>query len=499
MLNSRRVVTIVIAVSMLLAGACAAPRTNYELNDPEFLNRMGASAKQKERERVAAGKGDYMAPLYESVGAGDHEAAIEKCEEYRELRPDDPVIYMLEGNAYFRKGELSTAIDRLSNAIAIDSSLWPAYYLRGLSYRGLKEHRKALEDMDKLASSKYAPAQLVQYYNNFGEFTEDYMNGLIFFNRAMMLHDEGDTVAAIVSMDRAIGYYQLDSDFYLWRGVFYFYQQQYVLAYSDIEKTIELSPSDFPARNLAGVINSRLGDYNRAVMQLSKANELKPGDVNCLTNLGLAYWLRGDQVMAFEAMGEALRGEPTYNTYFHTAYFYHASGGQEKALEYYRKSYELNRDVLKNFTSGMNSIPVTSPTRKFFSDELAVAEKYLAKGGTPAEIFHRQTPPTLEITSVTLEPNPVRVNTPFDFHVSYKVDVPGSPENTLPIILKFTILRGNKVLFSSEPIHMDADNGGSKKWALHMNPVPKEGTYTIEVVIKHQELASKKSTELLIN
>lgn len=129
---------------------------------------------------------------------------------------------------------------------------------------------------------------------------------------------------------------------------------------------------------------------------------------------------------------------------------------------------------------------------------MAVAETYLTTGSTPAENAHRSRPPTLKVTNVTLDPDPVLVNKPFDLHVSFKVDVASSSENALPTILKFTVLKGSKTLFSSEPYPIDAINGEGEKFSLHMKPVPVKGAYTINVTVKHQDLLSRKSVELLI-
>lgn len=163
MFNSRRVVTATLTFVMFLVGACAAPQTSEELIDQIYV-----SFKKGTRERIAAGEGDYLAPLYESLDAEDYDTTIKRCEQFLELRPNDPTIYMLEGVAYDNKGEHYTAVKKLSSAIAIDETLWPAYYFRALSYRKLDEPRKILEDLDKVLDNKAAPLQIIQHYEKLG-------------------------------------------------------------------------------------------------------------------------------------------------------------------------------------------------------------------------------------------------------------------------------------------------------------------------------------------
>jgi len=499
LIKIRRTAILLLVFFIVLVGGCVAPGSPDDSAEAVYAN-----FKKWKREQIAAGKGEYMASVYESLRVGKYDEAIVQCEELREVRPDDPVIYTLEGYAYKFKKEFPVAINRFSSAISIDNTRGVPYFLRAQSYFQVGWDKKSLDDFESGMGSRDFSAQLVNFYRKIDaegnkDLTEEAMNGIIFQYRALAYSRLGQTSLAIASADIAIREVPNNADLYYTRGVLYRSQQKYGAAYNDFEKVIELDPDLAVAWNDAGGINIALGSYNKAVINLQKATELEPDNIGYLTNYGFAYWLQGNQVKAFELMGKALRGEPVYTTYYHLAYFNHLNGQQEKALEYNKKAYELNNDLLKNRASVLNSTPASSPTREFYKDELATARIYIETGQAPAAVSHQSRLPTFEITGITLAPDPVPVNKSFDFHVSFDVDIPGSQDHIIPTVLNFKILRGSKVLHTSEPYSINANNGGSKKWTLHMNPVRSKGTYTIQVTIKYTNMVSEKSTKLLIN
>jgi len=482
---------------LLLVAACAPQKTNEEL-----MASIAASVHKSWRRGVAAGTVDYTASVYESLRAGENDEAVAQCVELREIRPNDPVIYIAEGYAYQLKREYPAAISRYTSAIATGAAGGGAYLLRAESYWQLDEYEKALEDLSQIIDSEKAPVQIAQFYNDvFGVNTYGKAFALrkVFNTQALAYSALGETNLAIASGSKAIEYDSGNATLYENRGTYFFATQQYGAAYNDFEKTIALESDRSKAWKSTGVINLILGNYNKAVIQFQKAHELDPDNVDTLSTYSLAYWLQGNQVKAFELMGKVLRGEPDSSTYYHLAYFNHLSGHQEKALEYYKNASELDNDILKNRASIVSYTPASSPTREFYEDELANATIYIETGKTPKTIAHASRAPQFEITGITFDPNPVPLNKPFDFNVRFDVDVPGSSDDNIPTSLSFQILRGGKTLLTSESYTINADNGGSKKWTLHMNPVRKKGTYTIRVTIEYKNLVNEKAVELRIN
>jgi hypothetical protein len=110
----------------------------------------------------------------------------------------------------------------------------------------------------------------------------------------------------------------------------------------------------------------------------------------------------------------------------------------------------------------------------------------------------KSTTPTILITDVILEPDPVPVNQAFDFHVKFKAAIPGLKRDKIVTTFYFKILKKNKVLFKSEPYSIKVTNNKIKTWTQHMNPVAAKGEYTLEVLINHKNIQAEKRISLTI-
>jgi tetratricopeptide (TPR) repeat protein len=495
----KRIITIFLVLCLLLVAACAPPQANDEL-----VASIRAHVQESWRKGVAEGTVDYTAPVYDSLRTGKYDEAVAQCEELREIRPNDPIIFTIEGYAYMQKNDHLTAISRFSSAISIDANRGEPYFFRAKIHFVMGHDKESLNDLDKGMSNRNFFTQLVSFYRKIDagtnkELTEGTMGGIVFQIQALAYGRLGKMDLAIASADKAIRETPTSADLYFTRGMLYSDQQKYGAAYESFEKAIELNPEDSSSWNFAGAINLKLGSYTKAVVQFQKAAKLDPLRTDILTNYGLAYWLQGDKVKAFEYMGKAMRAEPGFTTYYHVAYFHHLSGREDKALEYFKKAYTLNKGIIQTRTTIMSSTPATSPTRKFYQDELRTAETYIKTGKTPTAVAYENRSSRFEITDITFTPDPVPLSTSFDFHVRFEVDVSSSSDDTIPTDLSFKILRGSKILFTSGSYSVNTNNGGIKDWTLHMNPVKTKGTYTVQVTIKYKNMLSKKSVALYIH
>jgi len=110
----------------------------------------------------------------------------------------------------------------------------------------------------------------------------------------------------------------------------------------------------------------------------------------------------------------------------------------------------------------------------------------------------KSTTPTILITDVILEPDPVPVNQAFNFHVKFKAAIPRLKSNKIVTTFYFEILKKNKVLFKSKPYSIKVTNNKIKTWTQHMNPVAAKGEYIIEVFINHENIQAEKRIRLTI-
>ena len=439
--------------------------------------------------------------IYTSLKNKQYDEAIKQCEKLREIRPDDDNVYLLEGYAYQRKREYPSSIDWFSRIINSDKNRGDVYYLRAQSYLWSKKPKKALNDITKALDNKQTLVQVVKLFKDLGfkDMTTENVKGFIFQNKAKAHSQLGEINNAMVSINRSIEYYPTHSLSYESRGKIYFDQNKYSLAYKDFQKTIEINPKAINAWNMMGLINFFRGNYNEAVAQYQKANEINPKDIVLLTNMSAAYWLQGNRVKAFEAAGKALRGKPDPTAFYHLAYFHHLNGNQDQALVNFKKAYDLNPDILKIRKTAINRPPASSPTRKFYQDQFKTANKYIQTGKTPDAVASENRAPTLKITSLTLEPDPVPVNQAFNFHVKFRVDVPDSTGNKIATVFYFKVLQNNKILFSSKFYSIKVNNGETNTRTQHMTPVPAKGVYTIKVFVKYKKLLAEKTIKLIIN
>ena len=174
-------------------------------------------------------------------------------------------------------------------------------------------------------------------------------------------------------------------------------------------------------------------------------------------------------------------------------------GNKTQARENFRKAQQLEPEILKMRSWRLtNLIPQNAPTYNFFQHEYETAQKYLGTGNAVANNVDQTRTPTLKITSLSFDPDPVRVNRAFDIKISIKPDIPGAGKNKLPIIFYFKIYKNQKKLFTSQNITIETFNGRGKSWTYHMNPVPKAGAYKIVTFVKYKGIVDQKSIPLTI-
>ncbi len=464
------------------------------------------SLTQRIRERVMsqpAGKADDadLNPVYTALRNRQYDTVIKQAEKLKAAHPDDDLLYLLQGLANYFKNDYTSANNNLSKAIFLNGNRGDAYFLRSLSYVHIKQFQKALNDINFAIANPKTSLQMADLNRSQGVHSASEKGALsdLFYHRSRIYTFLKQTNSALKDINKAISTNPFPKVYnYYHRGILYFKQKKYTLAYNDFQKIVEINPETLNAWNMMGLINFFQGNYNKATEQYQKAHRLNPENMSVLSNLAASYWLQGNRKKAFEAMGKILKGKPSASDFYYFGYFCHLNGDQGKALANFEKANELNPDILKLRESFINRSPASSPTRKFYQDQFKTAKIYIETGKTPVAIANENRSPTLEITNFTLEPDPVPVNRPFDFHVGFKAYIPGSEGKKLATTFYFKILQNNKTLFKSRSYSIKVNNGKVNTRTQHMNPVPAKGVYTIKVFINHKKLQAEKSIILTI-
>lgn len=114
-------------------------------------------------------------------------------------------------------------------------------------------------------------------------------------------------------------------------------------------------------------------DYNSALSNLMKANELHPGQADVLVNLGMAYYFKGHKDLAVRSLSEALKIEPKHSDALVNLASLHFERGN------FNESEKLYKRVLEDLTydkqarTYFNLSLIESEKRKNYS----AAENYL--------------------------------------------------------------------------------------------------------------------------
>ena len=450
----------------------------------------------------ADAKSSHLSPIYKSLYNQNYPEVINQAERLKARYPNDNTLYYLQGYAYFQTKNEALALQCFSKAISLNRNKGDVYHWRGMMYQRAGRYKEALDDMNRAIGDKNTPIQLgeldkLRGYNPSPEFHHPRM----YFFRAVTNKSLGRYTEAMSDLNRAFDLspkaFPIFPIYFSTRGDINFLTHHYALAYDDYQKAVNIDPKMTAAWSSMGHCALYLGNYTGAITNFKKALELDPEITGALRDLGLAYLLNGEYDKALERMGRGVRKNPDEMSYYNLAYLHHLNGNKGLALKFFKKSQELYPTILGLGSIFVNNTPASSPTKKFFQEQLTTATMYLGAGKPPTTIVAETQKPRLEITGLSLQPDPVKVNTPFDIVIDFKVDIPNGKQQ-IPILFYFTISQNGKILFKSNSDTINADNSKVSGWTHHMNPVPAKGIFTITAYIKYKELLAEKNIKLII-
>ncbi|MCD4779737.1 MAG: tetratricopeptide repeat protein [Candidatus Omnitrophica bacterium] len=165
--------------------------------------------------------------------------------------------YVNLGNAYFKRGDVSRALENYHKALQNNPRHIPAYLNRGVIYEKLKNFKAALADYDKI-------------------------------------------IAINPRYGKAYGY----------RGYVWNLQGSQTKALQDYNTAIELDSSLKQVYTNRGIIFKRLGQYDKALNDYNKAVSLDPDLVQALGNRGNVYRLQKQYALALADLEQAINLDP---------------------------------------------------------------------------------------------------------------------------------------------------------------------------------------------
>lgn len=451
----------------------------------------------------AEAKSNHLSPIYNALYNRNYPEVIKQAERLKARYPNDHTLYYLQGYAYIQTNNDISALNCFSRAISLNRNKGDVHNWRAVMYQRAGRYKEALDDLNIAINDQNTPIQLgeldkLRGYNPSPEFHHPRM----YFYRASTNKSLRRYTEAMSDINRAFDLspkaFPIFPIYFSTRGDINFLTHHYALAYDDYQKAVNMDQKMTAAWSSMGHCALYLGNYTGAITNFKKALELDPGITGALRDLGLAYLLNGEYDKALESMGRGVFKNPDEMSYYNLAFLHHLKGNQGLALKFFKKSQELYPTILGLGSIFVDNTPASSPTKIFFQEQLTTAKMYLGAQKTPAAITTEKQKPSLKITDLSLEPDPVKVNKPFDIVADFKIDIPDGKKQ-IPILLYFTISQNNKILFKSDTYTINADNSKVSNWTRQMNPVSAKGVYTIKVFVSHKELLTEKTIKLIIN
>jgi tetratricopeptide (TPR) repeat protein len=132
---------------------------------------------------------------------------------------------------------------------------------------------------------------------------------------------------------------------YFFRGLVYYYKNDYGRAVDDYDRAIQLKPDSVQAYVNRGVAHRYNGDPDHAIVDFDRAIQLKPDDAYAHLNRGVAYYDKGDRDRAITDFDKAIQLRPDYaEAYYNRGFIYDDEGAYDQAIADYDQAIRLKSD-----------------------------------------------------------------------------------------------------------------------------------------------------------
>jgi tetratricopeptide (TPR) repeat protein len=127
------------------------------------------------------------------------------------------------------------------------------------------------------------------------------------------------------------------------RATTYIHLRMYDVALSDLNKAIELAPTDFEIYTVRGALNIKVDNIEQAFMDLNRAIELNPEFAPAYANRYSIYTHDGKYQEAMADINEAIRLRPNESEYWHNrAALFHDLGDLDKSEQDLTQAIQLD-------------------------------------------------------------------------------------------------------------------------------------------------------------
>jgi tetratricopeptide (TPR) repeat protein len=187
-----------------------------------------------------------------------------------------------------------------------------------------------------------------------------YLKGRDAFFRFYLNRNNADLESCIQLFDEAIRSDSTFADPYAWKGRAIEYQigQKIFIDYDEstiislCNKALSLDPNLADGYWIRGRYYRNIGEFQRAIEDLTKAVEINPNNVLAYRYLGSTYFLNRDYVKALKNLKEAEkleRGNELTQLYSDIGQLYTSIGDFENAEKYYKESLRLQPNFIEGY------------------------------------------------------------------------------------------------------------------------------------------------------
>ncbi len=261
---------------------------------------------------------DYFERARTSSHEGDDKGAIADLNRAIRSNPRMAIAYFLRGDIKRSGGDAKGAVADFTMGIKIDPKCAPAYICRGNARRNLGDTKGAIADcnraikLDANNASAYIGLGMAQSQKGISGAIDDFTKAIkidpksseAYFGRGWASIGKGDTEEAISDFTKAIKLNPRHGMAYMLRGEAYGARCDSNKAIADFTMAIELGvPNAYGNR---GAEFLKKGSYKKAVADFDKAIEIEPQSAAAYLGRGQAYVSIGDPD---KAIGDLIKAE----------------------------------------------------------------------------------------------------------------------------------------------------------------------------------------------
>lgn len=255
-----------------------------------------------------------------------YEAAIKDLEFSVPHYPNNYDGYIYLGYAYFTVGNFDAALDNFHSAINLNPKSHFGYANAGDVFLKLKDYKNALDNFEKEHKIKAS--------------TQNYINQV---NALINLQRYKDSLSII---EKCFLLYSDNIDLYYWRGVAYYYSNQFDAALTDLNHYLKTASTPYKGYIFRGYSYFKLDNYEEALNDFTKAMQIDLEEDEAYIGRADVFFEEGKFDLAFNNYTRAVKLNPESPRGHHgRGRVYSVKGDLESAIKEIDKAEKVSNNA----------------------------------------------------------------------------------------------------------------------------------------------------------